>query len=386
MSMGRSALYMTGLFLIAFCFGAGCGTAQVSFPDFESIASVNVESTFFGAKAAVDRPLTGDQPAYDYSAHLIRDGEVLRLFSGGRWLRRGPGGGDGDHTLQHISTTGAPGTWKMPHDRPEFWQGGEEGKSDTWFANNYLEPEVIKVGDTYYMFTQVEVDPGQPIDIPGQRAETQCDRIQLHTSTDALNWQRWSEERGVIVGLDDPTRTNLHHQEVIYVPWDADGKPWWMYVAANVAGQWLGYCRMRSADPTTFDWQQRERGVWFAQLGNQTGYLRQAPGGPLFLRITFTGTDDGRTVPTFQFSRDGMKWMWGDGGPVKLAGSDDPDYPNCYFLGIETIRGTGELEYLGNNKWRAFYVATTCKTPVAPEIFHSEIGLGEVTIEITPKP
>ena len=45
-----------------------------------------------------------------------------------------------------------------------------------------------------------------------------------------------------------------------------------------------------------------------------------------------------------------------------------------------------ELEYLGNNKWRAFYVATTCKTPVAPEIFHSEIGLGEVTIEITPKP
>ncbi len=68
------------------------------------------------------------------------------------------------------------------------------------------------------------------------------------------------------------------------------------------------------------------------------------------------------------------------------AGSDDPDYPNCYFLGIETIRGTGELEYLGNNKWRALYVATTCKTPVAPEIFHSEIGLGEVTIEITPKP
>ena len=63
-----------------------------------------------------------------------------------------------------------------------------------------------------------------------------------------------------------------------------------MYVAADVAGQPQGYQRLRSADPTTFDWSTRER-AGLAQYGNQIGYIKDLPGGPLFVRITFAGRE-----------------------------------------------------------------------------------------------
>lgn len=347
------------------------------------IAAVAVHSVFYGYQAAVDRDTTDGQSAYDYSVHLIKDGALYRMFVGGRWRSRRRPGGDGDHVLQFVSPTGAPGTWAMPHDRPEFWQGREEGYENAWFADNYLEPEVVKVGGTYYMYTQVQISKGAPIDIPGQVAKAWADRIQLHTSSDALNWKRYSTERGVVVNLDRPADTALHHQEVLYVPWDRDGKPWWMYVAVSVNGRHLGYWRLRSSDPGTYDWRAREGPVNFSQFGNQLAYAKQAPGGPLFIRITFAHDRTGRAVPTLQFSRDGLNWFWGDGGPVKMAGSTDNDRnKNCYFLGICTINGTGELEHLGNGRYHAYYAASTSNSPVAPDIFFSEIGLGELTLHI----
>ena len=355
------------------------------FPSLPQIDSIQIRSRFYGFESAVDRDLTGGEPAYDYSVHIIRDGDTYRLYSGGRWRRPGVPHGDGDHVLQHTSRTGESGTWSMPHGHPEFWKGAEEDHTGTWFANNYLEPEVVKVDGTYYMYTQVEIDRGASIDAPGQVAATQADRIQLHTSPDGSNWTRWSAERGVVVNLDQPTRTSLHHQEVIHVPWDEDAKPFWMYVGANVDGRWTGYHRIRSSDPTTFDWQQRESGVSLAQLGNQIGYARQAPGGPLFVRITFTDGGTGRMVPSLQFSRDGVAWFWGDGGPVKLDGSrDEASNRNCYFLGLSTLDGTGELEYLGDSTYRAIYGASTSNGPGHAHIWHSEIGVGELILRIVP--
>jgi hypothetical protein len=344
-----------------------------------NVRTIKLKSTFFGYNSAIDRPKTGGEPAYDYSVHIIRDGKLYRMYSGGRWRSNR---GDGDHVLQHVSKTGAAGTWSMPSDHPEFWNGAEDGHKGTWYENNCLEPEVLKVKGQYYMYTQDEIDSGCALDIPGLKAAEQTDRIQLLTSPDGSNWKRFSE-RGVVVNLEDPTRTFLHHQELIYVPWDRDHKPFWLYVAVNVRGQFLGYVRIRSADPKTFDWKQREAGAGFAQIGNQTGYAKQAPGGPLFVRITFTEDNNGRYVPTLQFSRDGMKWTFGDDGPVKLDGSkDNNSNKNCYFLGISTIDGTGELEYLGNNTFRAIYGATTSNSPGGAEIWHSEVGVGELVFTV----
>jgi hypothetical protein len=231
------------------------------------------------------------------------------------------------------------------------------------------------------MFTQVQIDPGQPIDIPGQYASVQADRIQLHTSTNCIDWSRWAD-RGVIVNVTSPTTTFFHHQEVIYVPWDPS--PWWLYVAVNIDDVFYGYYRIKSTSPTTFDWSQRQTAS-LAQLGNQIGYLYEAPGGPLFVRITFTDDDTGRTVPSMQFSRNGIHWYWGNEGPAKLAGSTDNNRnKNCYFLGLSTLNGTGQLEYLGNYKWKAFYAASTSNSPGGSDIYYSEIGVGDMYITIHP--
>jgi hypothetical protein len=75
-----------------------------------------------------------------------------------------------------------------------------------------------------------------------------------------------------------------------------------------------------------------------------------------------------------------------DGGPILLDGSHDKTlYQNCYFLGISTINGTGELEYLGHDTYRAIYGDCTCNSPTVPEIWHSSIGTGELTFTIHPR-
>lgn len=354
------------------------------FSNVPEIDSISFKSAFYGPKSAVDRPTTGGEPAYDYSVHIIKDGAVYRMYAGGRWKRPGIDHADGDHVMQYVSKTGAAGAWSMPHDRPEFWNGAEDGKLGVWYSNNCLEPEVVKVKGKYYLYTQVEIDGGDPIDLPGRKCTVQADRIQLFTSTNGLDWTRFAE-RGVVVNIDAPEQTFFHHEEVVYVPWDKDKRPFWLYVAINQNGEFKGYSRIRSADPTTFDWKLREPGVGFAQLGNQTAYAKQSPGGPLFVRMTFTGDETGRQVPSLQFSRNGMQWFSGDEGPVKLDGSkDNADNKNCYFLGISTIDGTGELEYLGNNRFRAIYGATTANAPGGAAIWSSEIGVGELIFTISP--
>ena len=169
---------------------------------------------------------------------------------------------------------------------------------------------------------------------------------------------------------------------MLYVPWDTDGKPYWMYVFNFLSGVPQGHIRIRSNDPTTFDYNDRETVIGLTELGNQIGYLQEAPGGPLFVRITFTNSN-GRTVPVLQFSRDGLNWWFGTGGNALLEGSsDNNNNTNCYFLGFSTLNGTGQFEYLGNNQWKGIYAATTSNSPLEPAIYYSEIGMGSLTIEI----
>ncbi len=346
---------------------------------------ITAMSHFYGYQSGVDRDLTGGSLAYDYSVHIIRDGGIYRMWVGARWKRPGVRYADGDHVLQYVSRTGEGGTWRRLHNRPEVWQGREEGYDRCWFSLHYLEPEVVKVGGVYYMFTQTCVPPGWPLDLPGLTARTQADRIQLHTSRDAIHWTRVSWWPSVVVNVDRPAYTNLHHQEVIYVPWDPDGRPWWMYVAVGQDGRHRGHVLIRSRSPRWFNFRAREPVIGFSQFGNQVGYAQEAPGGPLFVRITFAGDSTGRAVPALQFSRDGRRWTWGRGGPLLLDGSKDNQHNrNCYFLGISTVDGTGRLEYLGGGLWRAIYGATTCNRPVAPEIFWAEVGVGELLLKAQP--
>jgi len=364
-----------GLLFFFFLFGAAAN-AQVDSPGTYEGNVIRAQSTFYGYDSLVQR----GYPNYDYSVHLIKTGEDTgerhRAFIGGRWTSSR---GDGDHILQYTSGNGAPNTWSMWSNAPEFWQGLEDGYPNEWFSNNVLEPEVMRRHNGgWIMYTQVQIDPGQPIDIPGQVATTAADRIMLLTSPDAKNWTR-KQDRGVIVNVPNPTATAFHHQEAIYVPWDADGKPYWMYVAVNVNNVFLKHYRVRSADPETFDWGQKEETFGMQQLGNQIGYLEEAPGGPLFVRITFT-EHLGKTVPALQYSEDGLNW----GGITNILEGPANNALNksTYFLGLSTIEGTGKIEYLGNNTWKAKYAASTSNSPVVPDIYYSEIGMGDLTLTL----
>jgi hypothetical protein len=117
------------------------------------------------------------------------------------------------------------------------------------------------------------------------------------------------------------------------------------------------------------------------QLGNQIGYANEAPGGRVFVRISFVKNPlTNQTHPTIELSRDGLSWVRDASRQYPLlATSDGPaTNSNVYFLGLSTIDGTGQLEYLGNDTFRALYVAATSEAPTPPKIFKAEIGLGEL--------
>ena len=331
---------------------------------------------FVQATGQLNTRVQAGHPAYDYSVHLVKDDDKYRMWYGGRWRTVDKNGmplpeHDGDHVLSAWSNDGR--RWFRRIDAPEFAKGAEQGFKD-WWTNNYLEPEVIKVNGLYHMFWQAEVDPGQKLDSGGVAAR-QADRIGISVSMDGEQWQR-KTNRGVVINISDPTVTNLDHEELIYVPDDKDGKPWWLYTFHFIEGKPSGHVRLRSSDPSTFDWNAKEPVSGMSQIGNQIGYVDEAPGGRMFIRITFTGKE-GRTVPTFQISRDGLTWFGGD-GPMLASTTDDKNNKNVYFLGLSTIDGTGKIERLSDGRFHALYGATTSNGPGQPDIWYSEIGIGEL--------
>lgn len=349
-------------------------------------------STFDGYKSLVDRSFTGadNMMAYNYGAHLVKmsDGSGYRLYTGGRWRSEK---GDGDHVLLYTSADGKANSWQMVGDGPLFWQGGEEGAENTFYSANQLEPEVIRLPDgTWVMYSQCEIVDGTPIDdeahTPSQKG-IWADRIQLLTSEDGVHWTR-KTDRGVVINIPDAVVTALHHEEVLYVPWDKDGKSFWLYTWITVNGDQKGCVRIRSDKADTFDYNDRETVGGMAQLGNQLGYLEEAPGGPVFVRTTLMTVND-RVVPALQFSGDGLTWAAPE---VALKGSEDDLYnKNCYFVGFSTIDGTGKIPYLGNNQWSFLYACTTANSPVADSaengygIWKSQIGGGSATLTLTVK-
>lgn len=330
---------------------------------------------------------TGEK-AYDYSAHLIKDGTGYKMWTGGRWKTVDSSGDpilvggknlyDGDHILYSSSQDGYE--WFRQIERPVLYKGQEVGFTG-WWTDNTLEPEVLKVDGTYYMFWQSQIFPGQQVDT-GETAVFLADRIGLATSANGFNWTR-KTDRGVVINLTSPASTKLTHHEMVYVPDDPDGKPWWMYVYYFVGGAPQDHVRIRSDDPTTFDWLDREAVTGMGQLGNQIGYADEAPGGRVFVRISFIrNSTTNVTHPTIELSRDGLTWVRDSTRQYpQLAASDGPAAnKDVYFLGMSTVDGTGKLEYLGNDTFRALYVAATSAAPTAPAIFDAEIGLGELKL------
>lgn len=353
------------------------------------------------------RPTTGGESAYDYSPFLMKDGNYMRLFHGGRFR---DAVSDGDHIFQRkvLATTGGNiSAWTAAsamveptlnppstgdHPRP-LWRQWEDTGYDPkiWDSGNYLEPECIKVGGLEHLYAQFEIRPGDFIDTPATEVAgpTAADRIRLQTSTNGINYNKvlpGGVSRGNVINLPAADRRSLKltHQEMIYEGNKA--KPWVMYVFWIKNGVAQGHVRMRSADPDTFDWNDRKACSGMAQLGNQIGYgdVPKTGGGTtrLYFRITYVTSSSGQTVPSFQFSTDGLIWSFGS---TALEFIGHPTLNN-YFLALSTVDGTGQLELdspTNPNKFAMLYATSASTSATAPGIFGSDIWLGKTHLGVS---
>lgn len=308
--------------------------------------------------------------AYDYSLFGMKVNGEYRLYSGCRWKDNNYENSDGDHVMLSTSKDGR--SWYRYIDKPMFYLGMELG-IDEWWSDNTLEPEVLYVDGKYHMYWQCSYTTPK-----GKYG----DKIGYAVSDDGINWERKTDEPAII--CENP-EIGFNHEEVIYVADDPDGKPFWMYTGHFVNGQFCGYIRIRSADPTRFEYKDKESTSGFAEIGNQIGYLTDKNGERIFFRITFA-SEKNTNAPTLQFSRDGLKFA---GSSDLLFASVDQDDPRnelnkkVFFLGIATENGTGEIKQNEDGTYTVMYFATTCASSVAPEIFRSDGGVGVATITLT---
>lgn len=327
-----------------------------------------------------------DEPAYDYSVFaMVRDGKYI-LYSGGRWFDQSDKvenshskTGDGDHVMIYHSDDGI--TFDRYLAGPAFYLGWEQGITGEWWSENTLEPEVIYIDGVYHMIWQCT---------GVTKSGWYGDRLGYASSTDGIHFERKTDSP-IIVPSENETDADFdieigfNHEELIYVPDDPDGKCFWLYTGHYVNNNWSGYVRIRSSDPTKFCWDEREGVSGTSQIGNQIGYISDFDGcgNRLFLRISFKDYEDElgvRTCPFLQFSYDGIEWV---GSEVVLASTDISDptasrNKNTYFLGFATVDGTGELERTEDGRYKLMYYATTSNSPGGGEIWHAEIGAGEM--------
>ena len=341
--------------------------------------------------------MNAGEPPYDYSLFgFVTEDGTYKMFAGGRWQDNseavkdhinGLGSGDGDHVLLYFSEDGI--TWDRYIDGPTFYLGGELGYSgdmgwnESWWIGNTLEPEVVYVDGMYHMLLQTTgITPS------GHYG----DYINYASSTDGIHFTRKTDSPVV---LPEPGKDftqfkevygyeiGFNHHELIYIPDDPDGKCFHLYAGHHINGAWAGYVRIRSADPTTFYWSDRETTGGIAQIGNQIGYISNydGNGNRLYLRITFCDYEDEdgwRTVPTLQYSTDGLGFGWTD---IRLASVDvtDPaseNNRNVYFLGFCTVNGTGEIQRNEDGSFKLVYLATTAAASGGTAIFWAEAGVG----------
>lgn len=338
-----------------------------------------------------------NDPPYDYSLFgMVTEDGTYKMFAGGRWYDQseavkdhinGVGIADADHVLIYSSKDGI--TWDRYIDGPAIYLGGElgyegdMGLNESWWIGNTLEPEVIYVDGVYHMLMQTT-----GITQSGHYG----DYINYASSTDGIHFERKIDSPVI---LPEPGKDftqfkevygyeiGFNHHELIYIPDDPDGKCFHLYAGHFINGNWSGYVRIRSADPTCFYWSDREATGGFAQIGNQIGYISNydGEGNRLYLRITFADYEDAdgwRTVPVLQYSTNGLNFY---GMDARLASVDVTDpvtefNHNVYFLGFCTVNGTGEIEKNEDGSYKLVYLATTSNLSGGMPIFKAEAGVG----------
>ncbi|MBO4327727.1 MAG: VCBS repeat-containing protein [Clostridia bacterium] len=314
-----------------------------------------------------------DDIAYDYSLYGMKVGDEYLLYSGCRWQDANTTG-DGDHIMLSTSPDGI--RWYRYIDAPMFLLGYETG-DEGWWTGNTLEPEVLFVDGVYHMYWQCTYTT--PNGCYG-------DKIGYARSDDGIHWTRKTDEPAII--CDDP-EVGFNHEEVIYVADDPDGKPYWLYTGHHINNAFCGHIRIRSSEPDRFLYSDREPTGGFSEIGNQIGYFTTQDGRRIFARITFLVLNDEKgsyTVPTIQFSYDGLSFFGSIDFKLASVDRDDPhaaNNKNVYFLGFVTENGTGLIPSNEDGSFSLIYFATTSNAPGGEPVFRAEAGVGVVNFTIS---
>ncbi len=339
-----------------------------------------------------------EAPAYDYSSHIIKTENGYILYTGGLYVDYNTDiypPTDADHIMAYTSKDGL--VWHRNLDAPCFYLGNElkadrvpedltPGTYENWWMGNTMEPEVLYVDGVYYMYYQCEY---YQYDKSGTLMG--ADRIGVATSTDGIHFERKTDSPAII---SSDLYSCFTHEEVMYVPDDPDGLPFWMYVRYVHNNVETKRIRIRSADPTCFDMDKDYTECeGLNHIGNQLGYISDydGKGNRLFVRMTmqdYNGDGKGqRWVPSLQFSADGVHWILAD---LCMAGANldiptEAERPNIFFLGFSTINGTGEIAKTADGRYEFFFIGGTGSSSVAPGIFYSSEGLGKVLLTVDVK-
>ncbi len=174
-----------------------------------------------------------EAPAYDYSSHIIKTEDEYILYTGGLCIDYNTDvykETAADHIMAYTSKDGL--VWHRNLDAACFFLGNELGVAgnyepgdvftEKWWMGNTMEPEVLYVDGTYYMYYQCE---NYRLDKDGVLMG--ADRIGVATSKDGIHFDR-KTDKPVIITSDE--YACFTHEEVIYVPDDPNGKCFWMYV------------------------------------------------------------------------------------------------------------------------------------------------------------
>ena len=422
---------------------------------------IHSRSRFYGWDAAIPRYRVGHEddsaPCYDYAPHGMWDehqGKYV-IHAGGRYFDRVLEGGDtwhnGDHAFPYeappvgldaepwefrgrltFEPCGVPRYDNQAPNYPSYLWGRNkdpdlhlQDRIENWWIDNQLEPVGIRLFDKYLLITQVGIQAERVMDywLPDHPlSEWKADRLRLHTSTlddpyrfephvipfDGLDpiyeYDREDLGRGLVVNITNPHEIKFSWEKAIVEPQDPDGKIFWLYTGVFERNTWRGYWRIRSDDPTTFDWNERERAGGFMS-SSQIGYVRLDDGSTLYVAFR-SSTVNNPTDPDWEdvgwltpvFSRDGLNFGASDSVSVNVGdevaldgravlagpaqGEGNPDHRRVKFPGFTTIDGWGEFESLGNNWFRTYYL-TTAHVGGGIDVFRETIGLGEWVFQIT---
>ena len=292
-----------------------------------------------------DRPVLRRAP-YNYAPAVIHDGALFHLY----WC-----GGMGGDTILHLQAPALDGPWRAA----SFWRAADvalrpAGDGRSFDALHACDPNVIKIGDAFYLY------------YTGERADGALSAIGVARSADAVSFERLNGGRPIVV----PARTNERFaaQHLTY----GAGQPAVTRIApytylsftdstgAGAAGNGAGQFMLRATDPsfaagveelTAAGWEPRPAGEHAARHSYLESFgLDLAYDEPTGLVLAVTDRVRGRATLVLlepqSFTPVGtaeldLAWREGPGLAAVAADKATEPRPDCAVLDLHVFAAAG---------------------------------------------